>query len=62
MPGRKGKIRWGGFLGFVVSVGSLLSHPEILALLPEKAALIGSAVGIVIQTVTKQPVRREHER
>lgn len=59
---RKGRIRWGGLLGFVVSVGSLLGHPEILALLPEKAALIGSALGIVIQTLTKQPIRKPDER
>lgn len=62
MAKKKGTFRWTAVLGFCVSVGSLLSHPEILALLPENLAVIGSAIGIVIQTLTKQPVRKEHEK
>lgn len=59
--GRKIRVRWGGLIGLVVSAGALLSQPEILALLPEKVALICSAAGMVIQAVTKQPVKRVDE-
>ena len=59
---KKPKIRWPAVLGVVISIGGLASHPEILALLPEKAAVIVSAVGVVIQALTKPIIREEHER
>jgi uncharacterized membrane protein YfcA len=42
-----------GVLSALVSVGGLLSHPEILNLLPEKYAVVMSAVGVVLQAITK---------
>lgn len=40
-------------LMLLVSVISLASHPEILNLLPEKWAFIGSAIGILGQGFTR---------
>lgn len=47
------KVNWGGVLGAVTSVVGILSHPEVLAVLPEKIALIVSGVGIILQAVSK---------
>jgi len=42
-----------GLLSALVSIAGLLSHPEILNLLPEKYAVIMSAAGVVLQAITK---------
>lgn len=55
-------INWAGVLGVVVSVGSLLSHPEILNLLPERWAVIGSAIGVAIQALTNPAARTYQAR
>jgi hypothetical protein len=55
------RIRLPALGGILVSVGGLLSHPEILNLLPEKWALVASASGILIQAVTKALVRTPEE-
>lgn len=42
-----------GALSALIAIAGLLSHPEILNLLPEKYAVILSAVGVILQSVTK---------
>lgn len=42
-----------GVVSALVAIGGLLSHPEILNLLPEKYAVIVSAIGVLLQAITK---------
>lgn len=47
------KSKLPAIIAILVSVGGLLTHPEILGLLPEKIALSLSALGIVLQAISK---------
>lgn len=55
-------FNWKGILGLTITLGSLLSHPEILNLLPERWAVIGSIVGAAIQAATNPAARRYQAR
>lgn len=55
----KRRVSFGAVLGAMVSVGALLAHPEVLALLPERFALWGSAAGICLQAVARPLSSRE---
>ena len=41
----------------IVSVGGLLSHPEVMNVLPEKYALGVSILGVIAQSVTS-PIKK----
>lgn len=55
------RIRLPALGGLLVSLGGLAAHPEILGLLPEKAAILVSVIGAAIQAYTKAIARTPEE-
>ena len=45
--------KWAPVLALLLSLAALAAHPEVLNLMPEKWAFLGSALGIVAQGFTK---------
>ena len=48
-----------GWVALIVAIAGILTHPEILGLVPEKISYILSGVGIILQAITKSIAARE---
>jgi hypothetical protein len=59
---RKPKFRWGALASALVTVAGVIASPAVLALLPAKAAVAVSFIGVACQAITKPVARAEHER
>lgn len=47
------RINLAGLGSAAIAILGLLSHPEILGLFPEKYAIVISAIGIALQSITR---------
>lgn len=51
--------RTAGWVALVISVAGIMTHPEILGLLPEKWAVAVSGIGIILQAITKSLINEQ---
>lgn len=51
--------KWAGWIALLIAIAGIMTHPEILGLVPEKVAIVISSLGIMLQALTRSIVPKE---